>query len=189
MDLGQLHDALKEQISHAQSQYQISADARRLPAPEFAIGSSAYVKAQFFSTTWLTKKLAERYLGPFEVIARAGSHSYTLRLPDTMRAVHPVFHVSMLEPATPNSIPNRVQSPPPPVEINGEVKYEIAEILDSKVDRRRRHCNLLYLVCWAGYEGIDEETSWMLATELGHASKIVAEFHSAYPTKPGPWSP
>src|SRR3979490_3096759 len=106
MNLGQLHDALKEQISHAQSRYQTSADARRLPAPEFTIGSSAYVKAKFFRTTQPTKKLAEKYLGPFQVIARAGSHSYTLRLPDTMRAVHPVFHVSMLKPATPNTILN-----------------------------------------------------------------------------------
>src|SRR3979490_553844 len=69
MTLGQLHDTLKKQISHAQSRYQTSADARRLPDPEFVIGSSAYVKAQFFRTTWLTKKLAEKYLGPFQVIA------------------------------------------------------------------------------------------------------------------------
>src|SRR3979490_3571484 len=118
MDLGQLHDTLKEQISHAQSRYQTSANAQRLPTPEFAIGSSTYMKAQFFCTTCPTKKLAEKYLGPFQVIARAGSHSYTLRLPNTMRAVHLVFHVSMLEPATPNTILNRVQSPPLPVEIN-----------------------------------------------------------------------
>src|SRR3979490_331863 len=62
MDLGQLHDALKEQITQAQSRYQTSADARRLPTPEFTIGSSAYMKAQFFRTTWPTKKLAEKYL-------------------------------------------------------------------------------------------------------------------------------
>src|SRR3979490_1194702 len=98
MDLGQLHNALKEQISLAQSRYQGSTDARRLPAPEFAIGSSAFVKAQFFHTTRPSKKLAEKYLSPFEVIARAGTHSYTLRLPDNMRAIHPVIHVSMLEP-------------------------------------------------------------------------------------------
>ena len=106
-----------------------------------------------------------------------------------MWAVYLVFHVSMVEPATPNSIPNRVQSPPPSVKIDGEVEYEIAKILDAKVDQRQRHCNLLYLVRWAGYEGTDEETSWMLATKLSHASEIVAEFHSAYPTKLGPWSP
>ena len=105
-----------------------------------------------------------------------------------MKAVHPVFHVSQLEPAIPNTIPNHVQPPPPPVEIEGEPEYEIAEILDSKIDRCHRNCNLLYLVCWLGYEGTDEETSWLLATELGHASDLVSDFHSRYPAKPGPHS-
>ena len=40
----------------------------------------------------------------------------------------------MLEHATPNLILNQIQSPPPPVEIDGEPEYEISEILDSKVD-------------------------------------------------------
>ena len=103
-----------------------------------------------------------------------------------MRSIHPVFHVSQLEPATPNSIPGRVQTPPPPIEVNTEPEYEISEILDSKVDQRRWTCQLLYLVRWAGYEGTDEETSWILATELGHAQELVADFHRAYPDKPGP---
>jgi hypothetical protein len=51
-----------------------------------------------------------------------------------MRAVHPVFHVLMLEPSVSNSIPEQIQSPPPPVEIDGEAEYEISEILDSKTD-------------------------------------------------------
>jgi hypothetical protein len=103
-----------------------------------------------------------------------------------MKAVHPVFHVSQLEPAIPNSIPNRVQSPPPPIEIDGEPEFEIAEILDAKLDRRRRTCKLLYLVRWLGYEGTDDETSWLLATELSHASDLVADFHMHYLGKLGP---
>ena len=103
-----------------------------------------------------------------------------------MRVVHPVFHVSQLEPATPNAIPNRIQPPPPPVVIDGEPEFEISEILDSKIDHRRRLCKLLYLVRWLGYEGTDEETSWILASELEHASELVGEFHGAYPDKPGP---
>ena len=105
-----------------------------------------------------------------------------------MKAVHPVFHVSQLEPAIPNTIPNRVQPLPLPVEIEGEPEYEIAKILDSKIDRRHRNCKLLYLVRWLGYEGTDEETSWLLAMELGHASNLISDFHSCYPTKPGPHS-
>src|ERR1700746_2039207 len=105
-----------------------------------------------------------------------------------MKAVHPVFHVSQLEPAILNTIPNRVQPPPLPIEIEGEPEYEIAEILDSKIDQHHCNCKLLYLVHWLGYKGMDEETSWLLATELGHASNLVSDFHSHYPSKPGPHS-
>jgi Chromo (CHRromatin Organisation MOdifier) domain len=92
----------------------------------------------------------------------------------------------MLEPAKPNSIPNWVQSPPPPVKINGETEYEISKILDTKIDRRRKPCNLLYLVHWAGYEGTNEEMSWVLVTQLSHSAKLVTDFHLAYLAKPGP---
>ena len=72
----------------------------------------------------------------------------------------------MLEPATPNEIPNRVQSPPPPVDVQGDLEYEISEVLDSKIDRRRS-CKLLYLVRWLGYENTDEEFSWLPADRTG----------------------
>ena len=105
-----------------------------------------------------------------------------------MKAVHLVFHVSQLEPAIPNTIPNHVQPPPLPVEIEGKPEYKIAKILDSKIDQHHHNCKLLYLVHWLGYEGTDEETSWLLATELGHASNLISNFHSCYPTKLGPHS-
>jgi hypothetical protein len=103
-----------------------------------------------------------------------------------MRAVHPVYHVSMLKPAPISAIPNRIEDPPPPVEIEGEVEYKIAEILDTKLDCRRR-CKLLYLVRWT--EGTDEETSWITTAELEHAQELVQDFHKAYPDKPGPPNP
>jgi hypothetical protein len=93
----------------------------------------------------------------------------------------------MLEPAVPNEIPNRVQDPPPAVEVQGELEYEISEVVDSKIDRRRL-CKLLYLVRWLGYENTDNEFSWLPTTELEHAKDLISDFHSAYPTKPGPLS-
>ena len=185
VDLDELHQQLRKSIAEAQLRYQGPADARRIPPPDFTVGQQAFVKAKFFRTTRPSHKLSDKYLGPFEILAKAGSHSFTLRLPDTIRGVHPVFHVSMLEPATPNEIPNRVQSPPPPVNVQGELEYEIAEVLDSKIDRRRS-CKLLYLVRWLGYENTDEEFSWLPATELEHAKELTSDFHSAYPDKPRP---
>ena len=145
VDLDDLHRELREQIAEAQKCYQGPADSRRTLAPNFGVGQQVFVKATYFRTTRPLKKLSERNLGPFEIIAQVGPASFTLRLPEHMKAVHPVFHVSQLELSTPNTIPNRIQPPPPPVEVDDDIEYEIAEILDSKLDQRRK-CKLLYLV-------------------------------------------
>ena len=108
------------------------------------------MKVQFFHTTCPLKKLADKFLGLYEVIVQLGTHSVTLRLPDNLHAVHLVLHVSMLEPATPNMIPNRLQLLLPPIVVDGELEFEITEILNSKVNQRWHNCKLLYLVCWTG---------------------------------------
>ena len=59
INLDELHTTLKEQIRTAQSHYQASADTHHTPAPSFLTGSYAFMKAQFFCTTWPSKKLAE----------------------------------------------------------------------------------------------------------------------------------
>ena len=166
--------------------YQGPADVKRSTLPDFKIGDQVYVKAKYFRSMRPSKKLSAKNFRPFEIIAKPGSLSFTLRLPDTMKSVHPVFHVSQLKTSLQSSIPNRIQSLPPLIEVDREVKYEVEEILDSKIDHRRRHCQLLYLVRWAGYASTDEETLWLLATELDHVSELIKDFHHKYPGKPGP---
>ena len=70
--------------------------------------------------------------------------------------------------------------------MDGEPEYEIAEVLDSKMDNQHSECKLLYLVCWTGYAGTDEETSWILASELENAPELISDFHRSYLAKPGP---
>jgi len=186
VDLESLHQYLREEMANAQLRYQGLADAKRTPAPDFKVGNQVYIKAKYFRSTRPSKKLSEKNLGPYAIIAQVGSLSFMLCLPDSMRAVHPIFHVCQLEPAILNTIPDQIQPPLPPVEVDGEPEFEISEILNSKVDRQRRSCKLLYLVRWSSYEGTDEETSWLLATELGNATELLENYHVRYPDKPGP---
>lgn len=185
IDLDELHSHLRENIAEAQNRYQGNADRRRAPPPELRVDQEVFVKSKFFKTTRPSAKLADKYLGPFKIIAKVGPQSFTLELSETLRGVHPVFHVSMLEPATPNTIPGRIIPPPPPIEIDGEEEYEIADIVDSKIDRRFRKCPLLYHVKWLGYEGTKDEYTWVTADNLS-APDAVRDFHAAYPNKPGP---
>jgi len=110
----------------AQQYYQKSANAWCSPTPDFKVGNKVFVKAQFFQTTWPSKKLSEKYLGPYEIIAQPGTLLFTLCLPESIHSVHPVFHVSMLEPAMSNFFSKRTQPAPTLVIIDGEPKYEIS---------------------------------------------------------------
>src|SRR5258706_7702032 len=185
-DLDDLHMELKRSIMRAQERYQKYADEHRSPAPPLKIGDQVYVKAKYFHTTRPSKKLSEKNLGPYEVIAIPGSHSFTLRLPQHFHSIHPIFHISQLELAEPDPFPQRAQPPPPPVEIDGDIEYEVSEILDSKLDRRFwGNSSLRYLVHWSGYEGTEEETSWVSSQDLEHAQEVVRVFHHHYPAKPG----
>jgi len=102
-----------------------------------------------------------------------------------MRAVHPVFPVSMLEPTTLNNFQQRSEPLPAPVIIDREPEYEISKIVDSKIDCRRA-CKLLYKVIWLEYEDTDNDSEWLPATELEHVKELLSDFHLKYPAKPGP---
>ncbi len=184
VNLNELHQFLCNKFTQVQSCYKIQADKRRNPAPPFKIGDKVYLSSKHIKTTHPTAKFMEKFLGPFKIIAQPGSHSFMLKLPLDLCAIHPVFHVSQLEPVEENTIPNRTQPPPPPVEVDGEEQYKIAQILDSKLDHWFR-CPLLYRIQWLGYEGTDKEFAWLPATEFS-ADNFIEDFHHHYPDKPGP---
>jgi len=123
VDLDELQCILKAEIFMAQQHYQKSADVQCSPAPDFKVGDRVFVKAQFFWTTRPLKKLSEKYLGPYEIIAQPGTLSFTLRLPESMCSVHSVFYVSMLELTTSNTFSKRIQPASALVIIDPQRRY------------------------------------------------------------------
>ena len=154
VDLDKLHQQLCSHISDVQKWYSASADKHQTPSLDFKIGDKVFIRSDI-CTTQPSKKLAEKFLGPFEILAQVGSISFTLCLPNSMHGIYPIFHISMLEPSAPNEFLNWTETLPPPIIINGEMEFEISEILDSKIDKH----HFPSVVKWSGYEGTDEETS------------------------------
>jgi len=91
----------------------------------------------------------------------------------------------MLEPATSNTFSERIQLAPTPVIIDGKPEYEISWIVDSKINCQHA-CKLLYKIIWLGYKDTEDKSKWIPTSELTHAADLVADFHIAYPAKPGP---
>ena len=181
--LSHLHEYCKSQIAIAQVQYQVPADRHRRPIPEEMVeGSKVWLNAKNIKTKRPSKKLDHKKLGPFTIEKKISSHAFRLALPHGLRLLHPVFHVSLLEPYRENTIANRTQPPPLPVEVDGTTEYEVSAILDSRIHRRK----LQYLVQWAGYEGTAEAISWESPENVENSPLLVAQFHAKYPNKPRP---
>jgi hypothetical protein len=50
--------------------------------------------------------------------------------------IHPVFHVSLLEPVRGDPMPGQRLPPPEPVIIDQEPEYEVEDVVDSRIFRR-----------------------------------------------------
>ncbi|MBW0486580.1 hypothetical protein O181_026295 [Austropuccinia psidii MF-1] len=110
------------------------------------------------------------------------THSYHLNLQSQWNFIHPVFHISLLEPLKTSTIPNRHQEPPPPIIIEEEEEWEVSQILDSKLKRSK----LCYLVEWKGLSQDSERSTWEPTENLKNCPELVKDIHSLYPDKPGP---
>jgi len=185
VNLQDLHQFLREQIAYAQSRYKETADRRLASDPDIKVGDKVFISMKTLTTIRPTRKFSETHAGPYEVIGKPSAASYTIRLPKSFAGVHPVFHVSQLEPHFPNPFPGREEPPPAPVElVDGEEHFEVKQIVDSKLDRRFR-TPLRYLVEWVGYENTDEQYSWVAANDID-AAEHLENFHRRFPNKPGP---
>ena len=179
--ISELHEHAKQEIRKALDIYKENADKRRSPGPAFDIGSKAYLSTENLSTTRPTKKFAERRLGPFNILAKVSDLARRLELPSYLRKVHPVFHISLLEPARPDKTPGRKQAPPPPVELADGPEWEVEEILDSKLIRNKLH----YLVSWKGFQDDElERQSWEPEANVRNSSRLIKTFHQRHPEKP-----
>jgi hypothetical protein len=86
-------------FKEAQARQKSYPDKRRQPL-YFQVEDYVYLKVspmKGVSRFGVKGKLAPRYIGPFPILERYGPMAYRLQLPETLSAVHNVFHVSQLK--------------------------------------------------------------------------------------------
>jgi len=111
---------------------------------------------------------------------------FQLILSLTLSCIHPVFHVSLLQPTSSSDIPNRVVNPPPLIKLDNSDEWEVNWILDNRFDHCHKGSGLLYLVEWKGFNNTPNVTSWELPEHLGNATDLVQVYIGAYLDKPSP---
>ena len=115
-----------------------------------------------------TKKLTEKFIGPYVVKKIVSENAVELELPAVLRT-HPVVNVRRIVKYK-EQVERQKKIPPPPVEVAGEKEYEVEEILD----RQEKRGKMKYLVKWKGY--MAEKNIWEGLENLKNAGRKIEEF-------------
>jgi len=117
-DLDAMREAMRENMKAGQTRmakYYNQKVANK--KPQFKVGDWVMVNAKNIKTKRPSKKLDYKLRGKFEIEKLCGTNAYRLKLLPLSGKIHPVFHVSLLEPYRQNTIPGRRSPTPPPVDL------------------------------------------------------------------------
>ena len=95
----------------------VNADKSRSAVPKYTIGQQVWLSTENLRLTCASRKLSERWLGPYTIIGLAGPKTVELKLPKLMQ-IHPVVNISRVKPyrdRLEGQVSNRLRTSPQPI--------------------------------------------------------------------------
>ena len=170
-----LHEELALDIEWLSQRSAIYHNKKRSMEPTLKEGDKVYLLHRNIKTKRPSDKLDHKKLGPFKIEKVIGPVNYKLKLPTTMN-IHPVFHISLLEPA-PEGAP---EAPRTEIEaVNPEEEYDMETILDYQYIRNQ----VKYLVKWLDCPHSENTWEPKKALEANCLAELEA-FHRQHPGLP-----
>ena len=165
-----LHDQLSKELAFIAEKSAKFANRKRSEGPDLKKGDPVYLLRRNIKTKRPSDKLDHTKLGPFKIEEKLGPVTFKLKLPETMR-IHPVFHISLLEPAPQNARQTSVDIS----EELQEQRFEVERILDCQDIDNKPH----YLIKWTNYP--ESDNTWEPTENL--TRELVAQYHRQNPKR------
>jgi transposase InsO family protein len=136
----------KANLEKAQDRMKAQADKHRSIAPKYQIGKKVWLSTDNRKVTRASKKLTERWLGPYDITKTVGDNAVKLHLPKTMH-IHPVVNISRVGPYK-EPLEGQTSIRPGPVKVteDREIEYEVDHIVNDRKKGQHMDC----LVHWKG---------------------------------------
>jgi len=172
-------DWAQSAIAVAQEKQQEHANRSRQAAPTYHVGDRVWLNLRNVRSQRPSKKL-DWIHAQYQVEEVPTSHTVRLNVPS---GIHPVFHVELIRPAATDPFPSQIvdDSQPPPVLVDGELEYEVEEILSTREKRVGRGIQTEVLVKWVGYA----ETTWE-RLDLVESCSALDDYERRYGPVPRP---
>ena len=139
----EIQEEAQAALRKAQEEMKKQADWHRGEGEEYKVGDMVLLSTRDLKWQMIrrrTDKLTERFVGPYRVKGIISSNAIELELPSSVR-IHPIVNVSRIRRYR-DQVKGQKVTPPPPVEIQGEMEYEVEKILS----KRKRYGKVEYLV-------------------------------------------
>ena len=164
-------------------------DRKTKQQPDLKVRDLVMLNAKNIRTKRPSKKLAPKLYSPFKILEQRGELPFKLEISDRWK-IHPVFHLSLLEPYRTSTRPALEQPPITPEDIDGDLEWAVERIVKSEIisyerrvrGRTRSFEELRYFVKWKVCS--EDENTWEPPEHLEHAQELVEEFHWENPDMP-----
>ena len=139
----EIQEETQAALRKAQKEMKKQTDRHRGEVEEYKVGDMVLLSTRDLKWQMMerrTDKLTERFVGPYRVKGIIFLNAIELDLPSSIR-IDPVVNVSRIHRYR-DQVKGQKVTPPPPVEIQGEMEYEVERILS----KRKRYGKVEYLV-------------------------------------------
>jgi len=107
-----IHSELRAELAQSNDYMVKYYNQHHLPSPTFKVNDYVWLLCRNIKTTRPSDKLDYQQIGPFQILNQRGKTSFLLKLPASLSRLHPVFHMSLLEPyVNLNIIPDCLTTP------------------------------------------------------------------------------
>jgi hypothetical protein len=121
------------------------------------------------------RKLDHKMLESFKILKKR-DNSYKLELSIEMN-IHSVFHISLLRKDLENFLSKQIISSSSFVVIDDEEKFDVKNIIDSRLTGRLINKRLQYKIKWVRHSS---NRKWYSIENFENAKEIVADYHQRY---------
>jgi hypothetical protein len=165
----------KKHMKKSQQSQIIYVNRHKILASNYQIEDQVWLSTRNIQIDRSFRKLDYKMLKSFKIVKKRNS-SYKLELSIEMN-IHSVFHISLLRKDLENSLSKQIIFSSSFVVIDDEEKFDVKNIIDSRLTERSINKRLQYKIKWMKHSS---DRKWYSIENFENAKEIVADYHQRY---------